>query len=35
MARVHWMPEKWLPVSIASSDADLEVCVMDGTLAPN
>ena len=22
-------PEKWLPVSIAPADADLEVCVMD------
>jgi len=22
-------PDKWLPVSIAPSDADLEVCVMD------
>lgn len=24
------MPEKWLRVSIAPSDTDLEVCVMDG-----
>ena len=23
------LPEKWLPVSIAPTDADLEVCVMD------
>jgi hypothetical protein len=29
MERVHSLPEKWLPVSIAPSDADLEVCVMD------
>ena len=29
MARVHSMPEKWLPVSIAPSDTDLEVGVMD------
>ena len=29
MARVHAMPEKWLPVSIAPSDTDLEVSVMD------
>jgi len=26
---VHPLPENWLPVSIAPSDADLEVCVMD------
>jgi hypothetical protein len=26
---VHPLPEKWLPVSIAPSDIDLEVCVMD------
>ena len=30
MARIHSLPDKWLPVSIAPSDADLEVCVMDG-----
>jgi len=30
MADVHPLPEKWLPVSIAPSDIDLEVCVMDG-----
>jgi hypothetical protein len=29
MTRIHSLPEKWLPVSIAPSDADLEVCVMD------
>jgi hypothetical protein len=29
MARVHSMPEKWLPVSIAPPDTDLEVGVMD------
>jgi hypothetical protein len=29
MADVHSLPEKWLPVSIAPPDADLEVCVMD------
>jgi hypothetical protein len=29
MTPVHSLPEKWLPVSIAPSDADLEVCVMD------
>lgn len=29
MTRVHSLPENWLPVSIAPSDADLEVCVMD------
>jgi hypothetical protein len=23
------LPEKWLPVSIAPTDADLEVCVID------
>ena len=26
---VHPLPDKWLLVSIAPSDADLEVCVMD------
>ena len=30
MARVHALPDKWLPVSIAPSEIDLEVCVMDG-----
>ena len=29
MTRVHSLPAEWLPVSIAPSDADLEVCVMD------
>ena len=26
---VHRLPDKWLPVSIAPSDADLEVCVIE------
>lgn len=29
MIRVHRLPEKWLPVSIAPSDTALEVGVMD------
>jgi hypothetical protein len=29
MPNVHPLPEKWLPVSIAPLDADLEVCVID------
>lgn len=29
MGRVYTLPEKWLPISIGPSDADLEVCVMD------
>jgi hypothetical protein len=29
MPQVHTLPEKWLPVSIAPSDVDLEVCVID------
>jgi hypothetical protein len=29
MNAVHPLPDKWLPVSIAPSDADLEVGVMD------
>jgi hypothetical protein len=29
MTRVYSMPAEWLPVSIAPSNADLEVCVMD------
>jgi hypothetical protein len=29
MIRVHSQPAEWLPVSVAPSDADLEVCVMD------
>ncbi|MBZ0147286.1 MAG: hypothetical protein K8F62_07035 [Pseudorhodoplanes sp.] len=26
---LYSLPEKWLPVSIAPADADLEVCVID------
>jgi hypothetical protein len=29
MTHVHSMPEQWLPISTAPSDADLEVCVVD------
>src|SRR5450631_1820696 len=29
MIRAHSQPAEWLPVSIAPSDADLQVCVMD------
>jgi hypothetical protein len=29
MVDIHSLPEKWLPVSIAPPDIDLEVCVMD------
>jgi hypothetical protein len=29
MGDVHKLPGTWLPVSIAPSDADLEVCVID------
>lgn len=29
MTRVLSLPEQWLPISTAPSDADLEVCVMD------
>ena len=29
MMRVHSQSDKWLPVSIAPSDSDLEVCVID------
>lgn len=29
MVEVHALPDKWLPVSIAPADADLEVCVID------
>jgi hypothetical protein len=29
MLKDQWPPDKWLPVSIAPSDDDLEVCVMD------
>lgn len=28
MAGVHSLPEKWLPISIAPTDSDLEVCVI-------
>jgi len=28
MPKDQWPPDKWLPVSIAPSDGDLEVCVM-------
>jgi hypothetical protein len=37
MKRVHSQPAEWLPFSIAPSDADLEVCVMDyeGSTGPN
>ena len=30
MAEMHSLPDKWLLVSIAPADTDLEVCVMDG-----
>jgi hypothetical protein len=29
MSNVHQLPGKWLPVSIAPADTDLEVCVID------
>jgi hypothetical protein len=29
MVDIRSLPEKWLPVSIAPPDIDLEVCVMD------
>ena len=29
MGKVHSLPDKWLPVSIAPANSDLEVCVMD------
>jgi hypothetical protein len=29
MVEIHALPEKWLPISIAPSDSDLEVCVID------
>ena len=29
MAQIHALPEKWLPVSIAPSDSDLEACVVE------
>lgn len=30
MTKNPWAPERWLPVSIAPTDTDLEVCVIDG-----
>jgi len=30
MGQIHALPDKWLPVSIAPTDADLEVGVMGG-----
>jgi hypothetical protein len=32
MSDVHSLPEKWLPVSIAPPDTDLEVGVMDKSI---
>ena len=29
MAEVYKLPKEWFPVSIAPSDSNLEVCVMD------
>ena len=29
MARVYQLPRKWLPISSAPSDCDLELCVID------
>jgi hypothetical protein len=29
MAHFHPLPDKWLPISIAPSGVDLELCVMD------
>ena len=29
MTHIQSLPAEWLPVSIAPSDGDLEVCVMD------
>ena len=29
MPNVHPLPEKWLPITIAPPDTDLEVCVID------
>ena len=29
MVEIHALPEKWLPVSIAPTDRDLEVCVIE------
>jgi hypothetical protein len=33
MAEIHSLPEKWLPVMIAPSDSDLEVCVIEKGVA--
>ena len=29
MTHIQSLPAEWLPVSIAPSDGDLEVCIMD------
>jgi hypothetical protein len=29
MARIHPLPERWLPIAIAPADTDLELCVID------
>jgi hypothetical protein len=29
MSNVHQLPGKWLPVSVAPAETDLEVCVID------
>jgi hypothetical protein len=29
MAHIHPLRAEWLPISMAPSDADLEICVMD------
>jgi len=29
MAKIYWLPKRWLPISIAISGSDLEVCVLD------
>jgi hypothetical protein len=29
MAQIHALTEKWLPISIAPSDDDLEACVIE------
>ena len=36
MSEIHRLLDKWLPVSIAPADTDLEVCVIDrrGNLHP-
>jgi hypothetical protein len=30
MMKNPWASDRWLPVSIAPADSDLEVCVIDG-----